>query len=225
MKYIHRSEDRFKTQIGWLNGRHSFNFNRHFSPEKTGFGALLVLNEDRIAPHQGFGMHPHNDMEIITIPLSGEVQHEDDQGGKGILKPFDVQVMSAGTGIFHSETNPSHEELHLLQIWIIPDKTNHAPHYDEKHIPLEENTLTTLVGPMDSKTPLHIHQDAYIHRIKGEDINHTHQLKKPAYCFLVEGELTVNDTILKSGDAVGIVGEAELSLQGQGDLIILEVPY
>src|SRR5690606_23467676 len=179
---LHKAENRGFANHGWLQANHSFSFANFYDPEKVHFGALRVLNDDMIAPKMGFGTHPHNNMEIITIPLNGILKHKDNMGDEWIpVKPGEVQIMSAGTGVQHSEINGSDEEhLGLFQIWIMPNKQNVKPRYDQKAFDANErkNELQTLVTSIDEnhESSLKIHQDAIISRIdldKGKTFQYT----------------------------------------------------
>ncbi|MFW6370882.1 MAG: pirin family protein, partial [Bacteroidota bacterium] len=163
---IHRSNTRGHHNYGWLDTRHTFSFAQYFDPQRTGFGALRVLNDDVVKPNMGFGEHPHDNMEIISIPIKGTLKHKDSAGHEQIIKEHEVQVMSAGTGVFHSEYNASKDEdVNFLQIWIYPDKKNVSPSYNQKYFEAEDaqDKWQLLVGP-NGEDGLHINQNATISR-------------------------------------------------------------
>ena len=136
---LRKAGERFHTRAGWLDSRHTFSFGQHYDPNQVGFRALRVINDDTVQPAEGFGAHPHRDMEILTCVLSGALQHQDSTGGGGVIRPGDLQRMSAGTGVVHSEFNASEKEpVHFLQIWIVPERTGIAPGYEQKSFPLDE---------------------------------------------------------------------------------------
>src|SRR5437868_2538729 len=163
---LHKANTRGHANHGWLDSYHSFSFGGYHDPARIHFGALRVLNDDTVAGGMGFGMHPHDNMEIITIPLSGQLEHRDSMGNTGVISKGEVQVMSAGTGIQHSEKNKNTDEaLKLLQIWVFPDKKNVEPRYDQRAFDLEasKNQLVNIVSPIGSAEGLNIHQDAWFH--------------------------------------------------------------
>ena len=164
-KIVHKADSRGYFDYGWLKTNHSFSFSQYHNPERMNFGMLRVLNDDIVAPGQGFGTHPHNDMEIVSIPLKGGLAHRDNTGSEGVIYPNEVQVMSAGTGILHSEFNYSKdEESNFLQLWILPDKKGHKPRYDQKTFNPDgrKNQLQTIVTPDKSNGNLWLNQDAYL---------------------------------------------------------------
>jgi redox-sensitive bicupin YhaK (pirin superfamily) len=163
---LHKADSRGHADHGWLNAHHSFSFAGYHDPERIHFGALRVLNDDIVAGGMGFGAHSHDNMEIITIPLSGQLEHKDSMGNTGVISKGEVQVMSAGTGIQHSEKNKNPDQpVNLLQIWVFPDKKNVAPRYDQKAFDLSaaRNRLLNIVSPMGSAEGLNIHQHAWFH--------------------------------------------------------------
>lgn len=230
---IHRSEERGSADHGWLQTHHSFSFASWYDPERTNFGALRVLNDDFVAPGKGFSTHPHNNMEIITIPLSGKLQHRDDMGNGSVISEGEIQIMSAGTGIRHSEFNPSDTEYcNLLQIWIFPAIRNIEPRYDQLKYDLSElqNKIRTLVTPDDSEKSLKIIQDAYLSLTKPEE-NHsiTYTKKLPAngvYIFVIRGHIETNGHILQDRDAIGFTEEDVITLHAHTNafLLVIEVP-
>lgn len=233
---IHKAETRGFANHGWLQANHSFSFANFFDKEKIQFGALRVLNDDVIAPKMGFGTHPHDNMEIITIPLKGVLKHRDNMGDEWIpVVPDEVQIMSAGTGVQHSEINGSNtEHLSLFQIWIIPNKENVKPRYDQKTFVAEErkNKLQVLVSSIDEdhNGSLKIHQDAIISRIdldKGEAFEY--QLKSQnhgVYIMTVFGDYSINENVLKTRDAIGISDAKSFKIKTNEDsgLLFIEVP-
>jgi redox-sensitive bicupin YhaK (pirin superfamily) len=233
---IHKAGDRGFANHGWLQANHSFSFANYFDKDKIQFGALRVLNDDVIAPNMGFGTHPHDNMEIITIPLSGVLKHRDNMGDAWIpVVPGEVQIMSAGTGVQHSEINgSSNEHLSLFQIWIIPNKSNVAPRYDQKMFESEgrKNKLQTLVTSIDEnhEGSLKIHQDAIISRIdleKGQQFEY--ELKSEnhgVYVMTIYGNYEINDITLEARDAIGISETDQFVVKTKEDsgLLFIEVP-
>ncbi|MBC7554735.1 MAG: pirin family protein, partial [Taibaiella sp.] len=195
---LHKADERGHADHGWLNARHSFSFAGYRNPEKVHFGALRVLNDDIVAPGMGFGKHPHDNMEIITIILDGELEHKDSMGHAQKIVPGEVQVMSAGTGVQHSEANGDrHKPVNLLQSWIFPDKRDVTPRYEQKAFdPAERiNKFHTLVSPMDNDDEgLKIYQQAWIYRTTLEAGNtvqlHLHSGQNGAYVFLIDGAIS-----------------------------------
>ena len=233
---IHKAESRGFANHGWLQANHSFSFANWYDPEKVHFGALRVLNDDVIAPKMGFGTHPHNNMEIITIPLGGELKHRDSMYNEWqSFYPGEVQVMSAGTGIQHSEINGSVDKhLSLFQIWIIPNKQNVEPRYDQKTFKEEnrKNKLQTLVTSIDEnhEGSLKIHQDAVISRIDlDKNQNFKYQLKSKnhgVYVMTIHGNVTINDNSLQTRDAIGVSETEDFEIKSLDDsqLLFIEVP-
>ena len=235
-KILYPSNSRGTADYGWLKANYSFSFANYYDPERIQFGALRVLNDDSIAPGMGFGKHPHNNMEIVTIPLSGGVLHEDSMGHKGTVMPGEVQVMSAGSGVTHSEFNASTTEpLKLFQIWVFPDRQNVSPRYDQKTIAslLQKNELSPIVVPRDSaKTDqLWIHQNAYFYWGDFDvDLNYTFSLSGPnqgLYLMIVEGSATIADQTLNARDALGIwdCESLDISIKSNTKILAREVPF
>lgn len=230
---LHKADSRGHADHGWLNAWHSFSFASYHDPTRVHFGALRVLNDDTIAGGMGFGTHPHDNMEIITIPLSGQLEHRDSMGNTGIISKGEVQVMSAGTGIQHSEKNKNTAEiLKLLQIWVFPDKKNLTPRYDQRAFDLEaaKNNLVTIVSPMGSPEGLNIHQNAWFHLGKlDKDFSMTYELKDKnngVYVFLIDGAVTVNGQSLGKRDALEISEAESLEIKtgAESEILLLEVP-
>lgn len=218
---------------GWLKAKHSFSFAGYYDPLKIHFGMLRVLNDDIIAPGMGFGMHPHDNMEIITIPLSGSIRHHDNMGNEGLISAGDVQVMSAGTGVMHSEFNGSTtEELNLFQLWIFPDKKDVAPRYDQKTFSkdLRHGKFQLLVSADGREDSLMIHQHAYISIVSltaGEEVIYSFKEKvNGAFCMNVNGKFSCESMELNKRDAAGITAMTEIKFSAASDseFLIIEVP-
>jgi redox-sensitive bicupin YhaK (pirin superfamily) len=230
---LFKADSRGHADHGWLNAWHSFSFAGYHDPSRIHFGALRVLNDDTIAGSMGFGAHPHDNMEIITIPLSGQLEHRDSMGNTGIISKGEVQVMSAGTGIQHSEKNKnSKEPLKLLQIWLFPDTKNVEPRYDQRAFDMDaaKNSLLNIVSPMGSAEGLNIHQNAWFHIGKlDKDSSLAYELKDKqngVYAFLIDGEVTINGEKLDRRDAIGITESDKLEIKAgvDAELLIMEVP-
>lgn len=215
------SAERGVTQVDWLDSRHTFSFNRYIDPAWTSFQSLRVINEDWIAPGGRFDWHPHRDMEILTWILSGALEHEDSTGARGVLRPGDLQKMSAGTGIFHSEANASKTEpLHLLQIWIYPSQRGLQPHYVEKHFPLEDrrNRLRLLASPGGRDGSLPIHQAAELWTAvldEGASVEHALAAGRHAWLQVASGEVDLNGTALHAGDGAAVSEEPVLRISAR----------
>ena len=232
-KILHKADNRGHANHGWLNAWHSFSFASYQDPEKVHFGVLRVLNDDTIAGGMGFGNHPHDNMEIITIPLSGQLEHKDSMGNTGVISKGEVQVMSAGTGIQHSEKNKNHDEaLKLLQIWLFPNKKNVTPRYDQQAFDPEaaKNNLLTIVSPMGEKEGLNIHQKAWFSLGKlDKGFTTTYQLKDKkngVYAFVIDGDLIINGEKLNRRDALGIADATDVEIKAESDaeLLLMEIP-
>ena len=230
---FHPAAERGHADHGWLNAHHSFSFAGWYDPSKVHFGMLRVLNDDIVAGGQGFGMHPHNDMEIITIILSGALQHRDNMGNGSIIRPGDVQVMSAGTGVYHSEFNPSETEpTNLFQLWIFPKEKNIAPRYDQQSFAASarENRIQTVASGFRNGNELYIHQDAALSLTKlqaGTTLEYVPaKTGNGAYVMVIHGSATIGGIAASSRDAVGLWDAASISLSAQADteLLIIDVP-
>jgi redox-sensitive bicupin YhaK (pirin superfamily) len=227
MLQIRKSEERGLANHGWLNSRHSFSFGHYHDPKHVGFGPLLVINEDQVQGGQGFGTHGHRDMEIISYVLSGELEHKDSMGTGSVLKYGDVQRMSAGTGVRHSEFNHSQSNLvHFLQIWIQPSETGIPPSYEEKHFATDSKIgQLRLIASNDGREgSVLVHQDAAIYATimrSGDSLKHELAKGRTAYVHVIRGDVTVNGTALKSGDALKITDESLVTLEQAADAEVL----
>ncbi|MDA8620896.1 pirin family protein [Planctomycetota bacterium] len=218
---LRRSADRGHADHGWLDARHTFSFASYFDPEFMQWGSLRVLNQDRIQGGGGFPRHPHQDMEIVTVVLEGELRHEDSMGNGSVIRPGDVQYMSAGTGVTHSEFNASENEpLHLLQMWVVPARPGGEPRYDQRHItPAErQGRLALAAGPASetSPAPITIGQDARL-LLGTFDASEAADLPlsgRRAWVHVASGAVRVNGHDLGPGDGAGLVNEAELRIEG-----------
>ena len=222
MNALRKSSERGFADHGWLKSFHTFSFADYHDPKNMGFGSLRVINEDRVAPGQGFGKHPHRDMEIISYVLDGELEHKDSMGTGSIIRPGDVQRMSAGTGVFHSEYNPSPKNgVHFLQIWIEPDEIGIKPSYEQKFFGPGEKRgrLRLLASPDGRDGSVTVHQDAQLDAtLVDADEKVTHRLAdvRKAFVHVARGSVKVNGQPLGSGDALKIEGESEVVID-QGD--------
>jgi hypothetical protein len=231
---LHKSTTRGHANFGWLDTWHTFSFANYHDPNRMHFGALRVLNDDTVAPGAGFGKHPHENMEIISIPLEGELEHADSMDNVAIIRPGDVQAMSAGTGIVHAEKNRNGDSpVRFLQIWVFPNKQGVQPRYDQKSFRHEEKKdhLLTIVSPIGSTDGgVQIYQDAWFSL--GSLSNHSTQqyaLRKKGngvYAFLIKGDVTVNEIVMNQRDGLGIWETDHLSITANTDaeLLLMEVP-
>lgn len=229
---IHKSEQRGGANHGWLDAKHSFSFASYYNPQRMGFGPLRVINDDRIAPGRGFGSHAHRDMEIITYVLSGSLQHRDSMGNGSTLRAGDVQRMSAGSGVEHSEVNPDvGAELKLLQIWIEPSVKGLAPGYAERHFSASEKSgrLALLASPDGREHSLAIAQDAFLFAglfSEGEVAERRVEPGRLAYVHVVAGRISVNGEPLAAGDAAELIGEELVRLDGaaSAEVLLFDLP-
>jgi redox-sensitive bicupin YhaK (pirin superfamily) len=232
MKTVFHSEaSRGHADHGWLNAKHSFSFASWYNPERIHFGMLRVLNDDIVAGGMGFGKHPHDNMEIITIPLSGAIQHQDSMGFSEIIEAGEVQVMSAGTGIYHSEFNPKPDQaLNLFQIWIFPNQKQVTPRYAQKKYNLTHGVFTQLVGPQQSGLDTWIHQDAWISLGEFDaqtTVNYAiNKQKNGIYLMVVEGAIQIGAQRLQSRDAIGIseIEQIDIQMEQNSKILVIEVP-
>jgi redox-sensitive bicupin YhaK (pirin superfamily) len=224
---LRRSEERGGGNHGWLNTKHSFSFSDYYDPKFMGFRSLRVINEDWVQPGHGFPMHPHRDMEIITYVLEGALEHKDSLGTGSIIRPGDGQRMSAGTGIRHSEANPSRDEqVHLLQIWITPDKQGYKPGYEQKEFPTEEKRgkLRLIASPDGKDGSVTIHQDAklYVSQLqKGDAVEHKLDNGRYAWLQVAKGSVDLNGQKMKQGDGAAISQEEKLQIKGNDSSEVL----
>lgn len=230
------SSERGTADFGWLKANFSFSFGNYFNPKKMQFGMLRVLNDDTIAAGMGFGTHPHKNMEIITIPLEGGLKHRDSMGNEAIVRFGEVQVMSAGTGIEHSEMNPSHNEVaKTLQLWVFPEKENVEPRYDQKSFDLESqiNNFVNVVAPYNDSydgNALWVYQQTYFNLgIFEAEKTIDYKIKVPkngVYIFLIEGKIEINNEILNNRDAIGIENAEHISIKikQKSKMLLIEVP-
>jgi redox-sensitive bicupin YhaK (pirin superfamily) len=234
MTILHKANTRGHASHGWLDSYHSFSFASYYDPQRMNFGALRVLNDDTVAGGMGFGKHPHDNMEIVSIPLEGDLEHGDSMGNTTVIKKGDVQAMSAGTGVVHSEKNKNADsEVRFLQIWIIPNKKNVRPRYDQKTFREEDrsNQLQTVVAPIGSGNgAVEIQQNAWFSLAKlekGKKLSYNlNDKENGVYAFILEGDVTINGTALNRRDGLGIVDEAALSVTADSDaeMLLMEVP-
>lgn len=231
---LHKANTRGHANHGWLDSWHTFSFAGYYDPQRVHFGALRVLNDDTVAGGMGFGTHPHDNMEIISIPLSGELEHKDNMGNVQVIRQGDVQVMSAGTGIQHAEKNKNTDTpVKFFQIWVFPNKKNVQPRYAQENFPDEDkhNKLLTVVSPLGTNDGgVQVHQDAWFSLGKlDKNIKVNYDLKKKengVYAFVIEGDVTVNGVKLNKRDGLGITETNTLEIVADNDaeLLLMEVP-
>jgi redox-sensitive bicupin YhaK (pirin superfamily) len=230
---LHKADSRGDANHGWLHSKHTFSFANYYNPERMHFGVLRVLNDDTVTAGMGFGTHPHDNMEIISIPLEGDLEHKDSMGNVTVIKNGDIQVMSAGTGIQHSEYNKNKDKaVKFLQIWVFPNKKNVAPRYDQITLKIEDrhNKLQQIVSPNAENIGVWIHQNAWFHLGKfDKGVSQEYKLKSKGngiYIFNLNGTLTVDSEILNSRDGFGIWDTEKINLKANSDaeFLIMEVP-
>ena len=234
MKTIyHSAETRGNANHGWLKANHSFSFAQYYDPERMNFGALRVLNDDTIAPGKGFGTHPHDNMEIITIPLKGDLEHKDSMRNVGVITEGEIQVMSAGTGVYHSEYNKNKDKpINLLQLWVIPKTRNVKPRYDQKSLReyKKTNAFYQILSPNQDDGGMWIHQDAWFHMGEFNQTTETEYITKKQgngiYIFVIEGAFKVGDQQLNQRDALGIWEVKKISFVAEPNskVLLVEVP-
>lgn len=230
---LHKADTRGDANHGWLHSKHTFSFANYHNPERMHFGALRVLNDDTVEAGKGFGTHPHDNMEIISIPLEGDLEHKDSMGNVAVIKHGDVQVMSAGTGIYHSEYNKnSDRRVKFLQIWVFPDKKNVIPRYDQITLNVSDrhNKLQQVLSPNADDEGVWIYQNAWFHLgnfDKGASANYNIKAKgNGVYAFILKGDVTINDQPLSTRDGFGIWDVESLAIKADSDaeILLMEVP-
>jgi redox-sensitive bicupin YhaK (pirin superfamily) len=232
MLMVRKAEERGHANHGWLDTYHTFSFADYQDPREMGFGPLRVINDDKVQPGQGFGTHGHRDMEIITYVLEGALEHKDSMGNGSIIRPGNVQRMSAGTGVRHSEFNPSRDKgVHLLQIWIEPNVTGVKPGYEEKQFGTAEKKgqLRLIASPDGREGSVTIHQDAYVYAsmLDGKDaVKHRLAPRRRAYVHVARGSVKVNGAPLKGGDGVKIENESAIELKNarEAEVLLFDLP-
>ncbi len=231
---VHKADSRGDANHGWLHSKHTFSFGSYQNPNRMNFGVLRVLNDDTVSENQGFGTHPHHDMEIISIPLEGDLKHKDNMGNETIIKQGDIQVMSAGTGILHSEFNNNPDKpVKFLQIWVIPNKLNVAPRYDQISLNSADrmNKLQQILSPNSNDDGVWIHQNAWFNMTNlDQDNKLTYKLNDPAnngvYAFILKGNATINEQKAKERDGIGIWNTDTVAIVADSDteILLMEVP-
>ncbi len=230
---LHKANTRGHANHGWLNSYHTFSFAGYYDPERVHFGKLRVLNDDTVAPGRGFGTHPHDNMEIISIPLSGDLEHKDSMGNTTVIKQGDVQVMSAGTGVFHSEYNKNKDqEVKFLQIWVFPNKKNVEPRYDQISISdiAEKNSFYQILSPNADDKGVWIHQDAWFHiGDLDEGANTEYAIHKDGngvYAFVLDGDVEIGGQSLSTRDGLGILETEKFQVKASSParVLLMEVP-
>lgn len=231
---LHKADTRGHANHGWLNSHHTFSFANYYNPDRMHFGVLRVLNDDTVSAGMGFGTHPHDNMEIISIPLEGDLEHKDSMGTVSVIKHGDIQVMSAGTGITHSEYNKNKDnEVKFLQIWVFPNKKNVTPRYDQMTLNLKdrENKFQQIVSPNADDAGVWIHQDAWFNLgkfDKNKSAEYTIKRKtNGVYAFILNGEATINGTTVGKRDGFGIWDTDKLTITSNSDnteILLMDVP-
>ena len=227
MLELRRAADRGVANFGWLDSRHTFSFGHYHDPQQAGFSDLLVINDDRVQPGMGFGTHPHRDMEIFSYVLEGALEHKDSMGTGSVIRPGDVQMMSAGTGVTHSEFNHSQQELvHFLQIWIVPNRLRVAPRYQQKHFAAAEKRgcLRLIIAPEAAGGALAVYQDTRVHAGLFAGAEHAEFKLAPeryAYVHVARGALRVNGTRMEAGDGARVRNEPALAFDRGEDAEVL----
>lgn len=231
-KVLHTANSRGVANHGWLHSNHTFSFADYYNPERMNFGVLRVLNDDIVQGSQGFGTHPHNNMEIVSIPISGSLAHKDSMGNSSVITQGEVQIMSAGTGVKHSEFNNSSTDLvNFLQIWILPKERDINPRYDQKKFDLDsnKNKFNLVVSPQKDSTGVWINQEAYFYLAKTDKDNVLeYKLNNPnngVYIFVIDGQISTVDETLSKRDAVGVADLESLKIKSLSDshILLMEV--
>ncbi len=228
---IRPSNERGHANLGWLDTYHTFSFADYYDPAQMGFSVLRVINEDRVAPQAGFPLHAHKDMEILTYILDGALEHRDSLGNGSVIRAGDIQRMSAGTGVRHSEANPSATDTaHLLQIWLLPNTTGIAPGYEQQHLEPEtlHNRLRLIAAPDGREGSVTIHQDAFVYAtlLDGSSVTHTLAPTRHAYIHVARGSININGASLAAGDGARIENESRIELTGgpAGEMLLFDLP-
>ncbi|WP_221391209.1 pirin family protein [Dyadobacter sp. NIV53] len=230
---LHKASSRFSADHGWLKSAQTFSFHGHYDPERLQFGALRVLNDDTVSGGKGFGKHPHDNMEIISIPLGGTLEHQDSMGNSALIRPGEIQVMSAGTGIYHTEYNKDENEpVTFLQIWLYPNQLNVTPRYDQQNFGQKDkhNKLLQILSPDQDDEGVWIYQNAWFHIGEfDKDFKTEYQLKdntNDVYVFVIDGEVEVNGQLLNKRDGYGIRKASVVNLQAvsKAKILVMEVP-
>lgn len=225
---IRKASERGHFDHGWLDTYHTFSFADYHDPRFMGFRALRVINDDKVAPGRGFGSHSHRDMEIVTLVLAGALGHRDSMGNGSIIHPGEVQRMSAGTGVVHSEMNPREDEwVHLLQIWILPERGNITPSYEQKMFDEAErtNTLRIVASPDARDGSVKIHQDVslYLSTLRNAEVRHDFAPNRYGWIHVATGEVEVNGQKLKGGDGAAIENEKAVTIAGNGEVLVFDL--
>lgn len=232
-RVLHKAETRGHADHGWLNSYHTFSFANYYNPERVHFGALRVLNDDTVEAGMGFGTHPHDNMEIISIPLEGDLEHKDSMGNVSVIKHGDVQVMSAGSGITHSEYNRNKDKLtKFLQIWVFPNKKNVTPRYDQITLNVEDrhNKLQQILSPNENDAGVWIHQNAWFHLGKfDKGVSTDYSIKAQGngvYVFILNGDVSIDGQQLNTRDGFGIwdVDKINIKAESDAEFLLMEVP-
>jgi quercetin 2,3-dioxygenase len=231
---LHKSDTRGYANHGWLQSFHSFSFANYYNPKRMHFGVLRVLNDDSVAGGKGFGQHPHDNMEIISIVLKGALEHQDSMGTKAVIQAGDIQVMSAGTGVVHSEYNHSAtEEVQFLQIWLFPNKRNATPRYDQSTVDLNNspNQLVQVLSPDPDDAGVWIHQNAWFFMGQFNDLaTITHHIKATnngVYLFVIQGQVRIGETVLEQRDAIGVWDTSTVTIaieEPNTQLLLMDIP-
>jgi len=230
---LHKADTRGDANHGWLRSRHTFSFANYYNPERMSFGSLRVLNDDTVEAGMGFGTHPHDNMEIISIPLEGDLEHKDSMGNVAVIRHGDIQVMSAGTGIFHSEYNKNKDRsVKFLQIWVYPNKNNVTPRYDQITLNVADrhNKLQQIVSPNADDSGVWIHQNAWFHLGNfDKGVNAEYKIKRSGngvYAFILKGDVSINEQQLNTRDGFGIWDIESISIVADSDaeILLMEVP-
>ncbi|WP_028377646.1 pirin family protein [Leeuwenhoekiella sp. MAR_2009_132] len=230
---LHKADTRGDANHGWLHSKHSFSFANYYNPERMNFGVLRVLNDDQVSGGMGFGTHPHQNMEIISIPLSGDLEHKDSMGNTTVIKEGDIQVMSAGTGVQHSEYNKNKDEtVKFLQIWVIPNQHNVEPRYDQITLDKADrkNKLQQVLSPNKDDAGVWVYQDAWFNMVDleaGKSVTYDFNKKgNGLYIFVLEGSITADDQKLERRDALGVLetNAVTLTASENASVLLMEVP-